>query len=89
LQRATLYNSIFVYDEEMLVNQHVYGMYGYMAPILHLRKIEGGDFFEMYIQSFERVWEIAAPIEESGFWQHRAAAINSAAHPVPPGHGTA
>jgi hypothetical protein len=22
LQRATLYNSIFVYDEEMLVNQH-------------------------------------------------------------------
>ena len=89
LQRATLYNSIFVYDEEMLINQHVYGMYGYMAPILHLRKIEGGDFFDMYIQSFERVWEISAPVEESGFWQQRTAAINSATHPVPPAHGAA
>lgn len=89
LQRATLYNSIFVYDEEMLINQHVYGMYGCMAPILHLRKIEGGDFFDMYIQSFERVWGIAAPIEDSRFWQQRTAAINSAAHPVLPAPGTA
>ena len=31
LQRETLYNSIFVYDEQMLINQHVYGRYGYMA----------------------------------------------------------
>ncbi len=26
----TLYNSIFVYDDEMLINHHIYGMYGYM-----------------------------------------------------------
>ena len=32
LQSETLYNSIFVYDDEMLINQHVYGMYGCMAP---------------------------------------------------------
>ena len=89
MQRATLYNSIFVYDEEMLINQHVYGMYGYMAPILHLRKIEGGDFFDMYIQSFERVWEISTPIEDSGFWQQRTAAISSTTHPVPPAPRTA
>jgi transcriptional regulator with XRE-family HTH domain len=82
LQRATLYNSIFVYDEEMLINQHVYGMYGYMAPILHLRHIEGGDFFNMYIRSFERVWEIGSPIEQSHFWRQREAAINSASHPA-------
>jgi hypothetical protein len=44
LQAETLYNSIFVYDDEMLVNQHVYGMYGYMAPILHLRRMDGGGF---------------------------------------------
>jgi hypothetical protein len=31
LQSETLYNSIFAYDDEMLINQHVYGMYGYMA----------------------------------------------------------
>lgn len=78
LQQETLYNSIFVYDEDMLINQHVYGMYGYMAPVLHLRRMEGGDFFDMYIRSFERVWEVASPIEESNFWRQRAAAINSA-----------
>ena len=77
LQAETLYNSIFVYDDEMLINQHVYGMYGYMAPILHLRRMEGGDFFDMYVKSFERVWEVSAPIEESGFWKQRTAAINS------------
>ena len=84
LQKETLYNSIFVYDDEMLVNQHVYGMYGYMAPILHLRRMEGGDLFDMYVRSFERVWEVSSPIEESNFWRQRAAAISSAvakAHP--------
>jgi hypothetical protein len=78
LQAETLYNSIFVYDDEMLINQHVYGMYGYMAPVLHLRRMEGGDFFDTYIRSFERVWEVSSPIEESNFWRKRAAAINSA-----------
>jgi transcriptional regulator with XRE-family HTH domain len=78
LQKETLYNSIFVYDDEMLVNQHVYGMYGYMAPILHLRRMDGGDFFDMFISSFERVWEVSSPVEESNFWRQRAAAISSA-----------
>jgi transcriptional regulator with XRE-family HTH domain len=78
LQRETLYNSIFAYDNEMLINQHVYGMYGYMAPILHLRRMEGGDLFDMYIRSFERVWEVSSPVEESNFWRQRSAAIDSA-----------
>jgi len=77
LQKETLYNSIFLYDDEMLINQHVYGMYGYMAPILHLRRMEGGDFFDMYVRSFNRVWEVSSPIEESSFWQQREAAISS------------
>jgi transcriptional regulator with XRE-family HTH domain len=78
LQSETLYNSIFVYDDEMLINQHIYGTYGYMAPILHLRRMEGADFFDMYIKSFERVWEISSPVEESNFWRQHAAAMSSA-----------
>jgi hypothetical protein len=78
LQKETLYNSIFIYDDQMLVNQHVYGMYGYMAPILHLRRMSAGDFFDMYVQSFERVWEVSSPIEHSNFWRQRASAISSA-----------
>ncbi|GAA1388923.1 helix-turn-helix domain-containing protein [Catellatospora chokoriensis] len=61
LHRTTLYNSVFMYDEEMLINQHAYGVYGYRAPILHLRRCEGGDLFDMYAESFERVWKTAYP----------------------------
>ncbi|WP_370948170.1 hypothetical protein AB5J62_14110 [Amycolatopsis sp. cg5] len=56
LHATSLYNSIFRYDDQMLVNQHIYGTYGYIAPILHLRKVAGADFFDTYMKSFELVW---------------------------------
>lgn len=86
LQAETLYNSIFVYDDEMLINQHVYGMYGYMAPILHLRRTEGGDFFDMYLRSFQRVWDVSRALETSGFWREREEAIRRNSG-VPPQSG--
>lgn len=57
LHATSLYNSIFRYDDDMLVNQHIYGTYGYIAPILHLRKKPGGDLFDTYMRSFDRVWD--------------------------------
>jgi len=57
LHATSLYNSIFRYDNEMLVNQHIYGTYGYIAPILHLRKKPGGDLFDTYMRSFDRIWD--------------------------------
>ncbi|UGT63596.1 XRE family transcriptional regulator [Nocardia asteroides] len=69
LHRTCLYNSIFRYDNQMLINQHVYGAYGYLAPILHVRRVRGGDFFDMYDRSFERVWGSAVDIRESIFWR--------------------
>lgn len=71
LHRTSLYNSIFVYDDQMLVNQHAYGIYGYLAPILHLRQIEGGDLFDTYVRSFDLVRQTASPIQESQFWRQR------------------
>jgi hypothetical protein len=56
LHGTSLYNSIFRYDDQMLVNQHIYGTYGYIAPILHLRKVDGADLFDTYMRSFELVW---------------------------------
>lgn len=53
---TTLYNSIYWFDEEMLVNTHVYGFPAAHAPVLHLRRLSGGDFFDTYADSFERVW---------------------------------
>lgn len=57
LHRTTLYNSIYRFDDQMMVNQHAFGTYGYMAPILHLRKIDSGDLFALYERSFEMAWE--------------------------------
>ena len=65
LHDATLYNSIYRADDEMLVNTHVYGMGAYMAPVLHLRKLPGGGLFDTYAGSIERTWERARPVTEN------------------------
>jgi hypothetical protein len=56
MHETSLYNSIFRYDNQMLINQHIYGTYGYIAPILHLRKVSGADLFETYLKSFDLIW---------------------------------
>jgi transcriptional regulator with XRE-family HTH domain len=58
---TTLYNSIFRFDEEMIINTHVYGVQGAHAPSLHLRRLAAGDLFETYTKSFEAVWKLAKP----------------------------
>ncbi|MFE0022293.1 DUF5919 domain-containing protein [Amycolatopsis sp. NPDC059021] len=58
---TTLYNSIFRFDDEMIINTHVYGIQGAHAPSLHLRRLSAGDLFETYSESFESVWNLAKP----------------------------
>ncbi|WP_410632166.1 DUF5919 domain-containing protein [Amycolatopsis sp. cmx-4-83] len=58
---TTLYNSIFRFDDEMIINTHVYGFQGAHAPSLHLRRLSAGDLFETYSESFESVWSLAKP----------------------------
>ncbi|GAA2729410.1 helix-turn-helix domain-containing protein [Cellulomonas aerilata] len=57
LHHTTLYNSIYRYDDQMIVNHHVYGLHGYLAPALHLRKSDAGDLFATYAGSFDRLWK--------------------------------
>ncbi|MEU7615586.1 XRE family transcriptional regulator [Micromonospora rifamycinica] len=52
---TTLYNSIYRFDDEMLVNMHVLGIPAPHAPVMHLRKLNGGDLFRTYSDSFDRV----------------------------------
>ncbi len=58
---TTLYNSIFRFDDEMIVNNHVYGVPGAHAPGLHLRKLGAGDLFATYAKSFTDVWALSKP----------------------------
>ncbi|MFD5089700.1 XRE family transcriptional regulator [Amycolatopsis thailandensis] len=62
LHTTTLYNSVFRFDDEMVINTHVYGLPGAHAPALHLRQTPKGDMFETYMESFETVWAAAKPL---------------------------
>jgi hypothetical protein len=61
LHRTTLYNSLYRFDGEMIVNTHVYGCPAAHAPVMHLRKLGSGDLFNMYASSFAKVWASSVP----------------------------
>jgi len=61
--RTVLYNSIYLADDQVLVNTHVYGVAAAQAPVWHLHKLAGGELTSLYLDSFERVWESGAPVE--------------------------
>jgi transcriptional regulator with XRE-family HTH domain len=63
LHRTVLYNSIYRADDQLLVNTHIYSFTAAQAPVLHLRRVAGGDMVTTYLESFERVWDGATPLE--------------------------
>lgn len=64
LHDTTLYNSIFRFDDDMLVNTHVFGLPAAHAPVIHLRQVPGGELFSIYGDSFDRVWLASAPVQD-------------------------
>jgi transcriptional regulator with XRE-family HTH domain len=65
LHDTTLYNSLYRYDDDLLVNAHAYGVAAGQSPVLHLRRLPGGRLFDHYMASFERVWQAARPLAET------------------------
>jgi transcriptional regulator with XRE-family HTH domain len=63
LHDTVLYNSIYRSDDELLVNAHVYGVGATDAPVLHLRRVAGGNMVQTYVESFDKVWEQGKPVE--------------------------
>lgn len=63
LHDTVLYNSIYRADDQVLVNTHIYGFTAAQAPVLHLRRVAGGSMVSTYLESFERVWDGATPLE--------------------------
>lgn len=62
LHRTVLYNSLFRADDDLLVNQHVFGIAAAHAPVLHLHRDGQSELFATYLASFERVWDAAVPL---------------------------
>ncbi len=61
LHGTTLYNSLYRFDDQLLVNSHAYGAAAAQSPVLHIRHLPGGRLFGHYQASFERVWDEARP----------------------------
>ncbi len=61
LHGTVLYNSMYRADDDLLVNPHILGCVAACAPVLHLRRISGGAMVSTYLDSFERIWDDAAP----------------------------
>lgn len=57
---TVLYNSIYRFDSDMIVNPHIYGKTAPMAPALHLRRTADYGLFDTYADSFEAVWDSVA-----------------------------
>lgn len=58
LHAATVYASQFRYDDEIIVNPHVYSRPASENPALHLHR---GAVFDAYTHGFDVVWDSAEP----------------------------
>lgn len=58
-----LYNSIFRFDDQMIVTPHLYALPGYSAPAIHLRRCGDGGLFEKMAGHFERIWADSKPVQ--------------------------
>ena len=61
LHRATIYNSIFRRDDQILTSPYIYGLPASAAPVLHLRRSSDAALFANYAESFEHTWRNADP----------------------------
>ncbi|MGW8526964.1 helix-turn-helix domain-containing protein [Nocardiopsis sp. NPDC055824] len=61
LHDTPLYNSIYRFDDDMILNVHAYGLLAAFTPVMHLRRMDGA-YFHTYVESYERVWASARPM---------------------------
>lgn len=59
LQAIPMYNSIFRFDDDMLVTPHLYERPGRLAPLLHIQRKMPRGIFDTYASSFEDVFQDA------------------------------
>lgn len=63
-QNAPLYNSIFRFDDQMLVTPHLFATPGHSAPMLHLKRLGPNGLFARFVEHFESIWADSRAIRE-------------------------
>lgn len=72
LHDTTLYNSIFRFDDHLLVNTHIWGQPASANPLFQLRRTADAEWFDRYDESFEAVWKTARPWAPDSQEHHRS-----------------
>jgi hypothetical protein len=62
LHNTALYNSLYRADDQVLVNQHVYGIPAAHSAVLTFNVSGFGDMTTAYLDSFDLVWQAAIPL---------------------------
>jgi hypothetical protein len=65
LSGANLYASIFRFDDDVLVNFHLWGNPASESPVFHFQLRDDDGIAANAIRSFERVWEFASPLSQA------------------------
>lgn len=63
LHSVHLYNSVFRFDDQMIVTPYLYRARGYQHPALHLRRLSPHGIFETFAQQFDEIWATVRPLE--------------------------
>ncbi|MEV0283517.1 hypothetical protein AB0H36_05285 [Kribbella sp. NPDC050820] len=61
LHDTVLYNSIYRADDQLLVNQHAYGIPAAQSPVYHYRRTDPSEMFDSYLVSLEDIWSKGNP----------------------------
>jgi hypothetical protein len=59
---ATLYATVLRFDDEVLVNTHLWGNPASDSPVYHFRRQGDRGIASTALRSFDRVWEEAQPV---------------------------
>jgi hypothetical protein len=63
LHSVHLYNSVFRFDDQMIVTPYLFRAHGYQHPALHLRRLSAFGLFESFAEQFQQVWDTVRPVE--------------------------
>ena len=61
---TTLYNSIYLTEKKMIINQHVYGLPASKSPVMEILRKNSSDVSTNYVSSFELAWRASGKVRE-------------------------
>ncbi|MFG1626222.1 XRE family transcriptional regulator [Kribbella sp. NPDC049227] len=61
LHDTVLYNSMYRADDQLLVNQHAYGVPAASSPVYHYRHSGDSEMLRSYFASFDAIWAKGVP----------------------------